>query len=613
MGIETIVAKKLRIVLTSLYGEIKIAKEWLGKPPSWDLGVVAFLCFGLAKILKKNPKEIAAEIAERMTDSSLQVHPAGGYVNVSVAPGILFGRICGMAKRPGYGTCKMRNVVRVMVEFLSPNTNKPLHLGHVRNGVLGIAIARILEFTGHVVIKARLVNDRGIHICKSMLAWQLWGNDATPETADIKPDHFVGHWYVRFEQGLKAQIAELHAHRPDLKDKSDKELFAETELGQAAQEMLVAWENEDPNIRALWRLMNEWVYDGFAQTYELLGFTFDEFLYESDTYLLGKDLASLGIDRGVFEVDASGATIVHLPAKQLTLRIGETNRRIKGFGYEKGGKRKKATILRADGTSGYLTQDIGTAQLKFEKHNLNRSIYVVASEQEHHFKVLFAVLAMLGFPWYKECHHRSYGMVKLPTGKMKSREGTTVDADDLVQQVRDLAAYQIQTRDSETPEDQLEYRAARIANAALKFYLLAVAPANDMTFDPEKSLEFEGKTGPYVMYAYARCAAILQKSSIENLQPPDFAKMGTIEELDVAMHLDHFPVLVRRAARKLDPSLIANYLFELSQAFSQFYHSCPVLTAETGLLEARLELVTSVANVLKQGLYLLGIETLESM
>jgi len=613
VGIETIVAKKLRATLKSLYGEMEIAREWLGKPPSWNLGVVAILCFGLAKTLRRSPKDIAVEVAEHMTDSDMQAYPAGGYVNISISAEMLFERICKLAQRPSYGSRKMRRVIRVMIEYLSPNTNKPLHLGHVRNGVLGVAIARILEFTGHTVIKANLVNDRGIHICKSMLAWQRWGEGATPETTGIKPDHFVGHWYVRFEQGLKAQVAELRTHHPELADKSDKGLFAETELGRAAQEMLVAWENEDPDVRALWRMMNEWVYAGFAQTYELLGFSFDDFLYESDTYLLGKDLAGLGLDRGVFEVDTNGATIVHLPTKQLTLQVGESNRRIKGFGCEKGGRPKKATILRADGTSGYLTQDIGTAVLKFEKHNLERSIYVVASEQEHHFKVLFAVLAMLGFPWYKGCHHRSYGMVKLPSGKMKSREGTTVDADDLVRQVRDLAAHQVMARDNEIPEDQIEYRAARIADGALKFYLLAVAPANDMMYDPEKSLEFEGKTGPYVMYAYARCIAILQKSGSMDLQRPDFSTLGTVEETGVVMLLDRFPALVRRAAEKLDPSIIANYLFELAQAFSQFYHVCPVLTAEPGLMEARLELVAAISNNLQQGLYLLGIETIENM
>ncbi len=451
-------------------------------PPDLQLGHFAVGCFPLAKPLRKSPAEIATTLAANIAaDDVIQAAAAAGpYINFTVHPEILFGETLTaiIAAAASYGDSRAGEERRVMVEYLSPNTNKPLHLGHLRNAALGISVARLLAATGHRVVKSILINDRGVHICKSMLAWQRFGNGATPQSAGMKGDHFVGSWYVRYAI------------------ESEKDAALETHI----QEMLKKWEAGDPETLGLWKRMNQWVYDGFAATYRRFGMDFDVFYYESDTYALGKDVIAEGLRKNVFAIDERGNTVYNLPETQ--------------FGLEKSGAPKKVTVLRPDGTSLYISQDIGTAILKVTQHDLDASVYVVGSEQEHHFKCLFAMLGALGYAWAPNCYHLSYGMVYLPEGKMKSREGKVVDADDLIAAMEELAEEEIRKRDPERrlSEEEIKRRAAVIGTGAIKYYLLRVRPAQSINFDPAESISFDGFTGPYCQYAYARIHGILEKA-----------------------------------------------------------------------------------------------------
>ena len=451
-------------------------------PPDLQLGHFAVGCFPLAKPLRKSPAEIAKTLAAGIAaDDVIQaVTAAGPYLNFTIHPKILFGDTLTEIISAGasYGDSHAGEDRRVMVEYLSPNTNKPLHLGHLRNAALGISVARLLAATGHRVVKSILINDRGVHICKSMLAWQRFGNGATPQSAGMKGDHFVGTWYVRYAI------------------ESEKDAALETHI----QEMLKKWEAGDPATRGLWKRMNQWVYDGFSATYQRFGMDFDAFYYESDTYTLGKDVIAEGLRKNVFATDERGNTVYHLPETQ--------------FGLEKSGAPKKVTVLRPDGTSLYISQDIGTAILKVTQHDLDSSVYVVGSEQEHHFKCLFSMLGALGYAWAPNCYHLSYGMVYLPEGKMKSREGKVVDADDLIAGMEELAEEEIRTRDPERrlAEEEIKRRAAVIGTGAIKYYLLRVRPSQSINFDPAESISFDGFTGPYCQYAYARIHGILEKA-----------------------------------------------------------------------------------------------------
>ncbi len=558
----------------------------LGYPPQVELGDFTIECFPLAKQFRQNPAQIAQAIAAEIEPSeSIQaVRAVGPYLNVKVYNRTLFGGVCDEIVRQGesLGRSNMGQGQRVMVEYLSPNTNKPLHLGHIRNGVLGMGVSKLLDATGHTVIKANLVNDRGVHICKSMLAWRKWGNRETPETAGIKGDHFVGEWYVRY-----AQEEEKH---PDIE--------------QETQIMLRKWESGDPETRKLWEMMNGWVYSGFAETYQKLGLEFDAFYYESHTYNLGKDLIQTGLDKGAFVKVADGAVIAKLPVDE--------------FGTQRDGSQKVETLLRSDGTSVYITQDLGTAKMKFDEHQLNRSIYVVGSEQNYHFQCLFKLLDMLGLEWASGCYHLSYGMVNLPEGRMKSREGTVIDADDLIEEMIQLAADEIRGRDAEgrLSDEEIQKRAFAIGLSAIKFYLLRVRPELTINFDPKESISFDGFTGPYCQYAYARCASILRRAETEDLTSvePDFSLLGHEEELQLIRALIQFPEVVEEAARDLSPARICNHLFTVAQTVNQFYHKHPVLAAESPpLIKARLALINASAVVIKKALALLGIETLEEM
>lgn len=554
-------------------------------PPDLQMGHLAVGCFPLAKPLRKSPAEIAKTIAAALAPDDIVAGAAaaGPYINFTLHPGVLFGEVLSGIASTGerYGRAAATSGRRVMVEYLSPNTNKPLHLGHLRNASLGIAVARLLAAGGHDVVKSILINDRGVHICKSMLAWERFANGATPESEGVKGDHFVGKWYVRY--AIESE-----------KDPS---------LEQEIQEMLKRWEAGDPAVQALWKRMNRWVYDGFEETYRRFGMAFDVFYYESDTYKLGRDVIGEGLAKGVFEKDERGNTIYRLPEAQ--------------FGTEKGGAPKRVTVLRGDGTSLYITQDIGTAILKVTEQRLDASVYVVGSEQEHHFKSLFSILAALGFPWAAACYHLSYGMVYLPEGKMKSREGKVVDADDLIAGMEELAEEEIRKRDPEhrLTEAEIKRRAAVIGTGAVKYYLLRVKPQVSINFDPAESISFDGFTGPYCQYAYARIFGILEKAAARGAGgTANLALLGAVEEVALLKTLIQYPGEVAAAVAEYNPSRVAVHVFNTAKAFNQFYNRHPVLqSGDDALTAARLELIRATAVVLKNGLNLLGIDVLENM
>lgn len=558
----------------------------IGFPPDLKLGHFAVGCFPLSKKLRKSPAEIANTLAAAISADEVieSATAAGPYINFMLANRVFCGNAIDTILAAGdrYGDVPLGRNRRVMVEYLSPNTNKPLHLGHLRNAALGISVSRMLDATGHWLVKSILINDRGVHICKSMLAWERFGKGATPESEGVKGDHFVGKWYVRY--AIESE-----------KDPT---------LEQNIQEMLKKWESGDPGTLALWKKMNQWVYDGFAETYRRFGMDFDVFYYESDTYKLGKDVIAEGLQKGVFAKDERGNIVYHLPEAQ--------------FGTEKGGAPKKVTVLRPDGTSLYITQDIGTAILKVTQQKLDSSVYVVGSEQEHHFKCLFSMLGALGYAWALSCYHLSYGMVYLPEGKMKSREGKVVDADDLIAGMAELAEEEIRRRDPERKLSEAEVgrRAAIIGVGAIKYYLLRVRPSQSINFDPAESISFDGFTGPYCQYAYARIFGILEKAGQRGMEghAVDFALLGNIEELLLLKMLIQFPEEVASGIAEYNPSRVAVHVFNTAKAFSQFYNKHAVLQAGSNeLTAARLALIKATAVVLKRGLNLLGIDVLENM
>jgi arginyl-tRNA synthetase len=530
--------------------------------------------------IQKAAASMAAYVPNIPADEIIErVSVVGPYVNIKVRSELYFRTIIAEAIERGssYGAAEAGSGERVMVEYLSPNTNKPLHLGHLRNGSLGMSVSNILAAGGHTVIKSNLINDRGVHICKSMLAWQRWGEGETPESSGLKGDHFVGKWYVRYSQE---------------EDKNPA-------LAEEVQDMLKRWESGDPEIVALWKKMNGWVYDGFSETYRSFGLEFDTFYYESNTYKLGKDIIDQGLQSGVFQRDDKGAAIYCLPEE---------------FGKTKEGDQKRVTVLRSDGTSVYISQDIGTALRKVEEYQLNRSIYVVGSEQVYHFKCLFTILKTLGYPWAEKCYHLSYGMVYLPEGKMKSREGKVVDADNIIKEVADMVSAEITKRNPELSADELARRAHVIAVGAIKFFLLRISPGQEIHFDPKESVSLDGFTGPYCLYAYVRAAGILRSAgAAQDLGAIDFSLLVEKEEVALAQKIMQLSEEVAHAVREYNPSRVANYVFALSQKFNQFYTKCPVLVAEEKVRETRLALVRATQTALKNGLSMLNIETVEEM
>jgi arginyl-tRNA synthetase len=544
-------------------------------PPNPSLGDLGFPLFPFAKLLKRAPARIAEEAAALIGPSDEGTASAAGpYINVRLNRALFAERLFAAVfdtSRP-YGRPDTLGGSRIMVEFSSPNTNKPLHLGHLRNDVLGESVSRILSACGAEVLKVCIINDRGAHICKSMLAYKTYGGGETPEGAGMKGDHFVGTWYVRF-----------HA-------------MAQEDPGaeQAALSMLGLWEQGDTAVTALWEKMNAWALEGMKATYQRTGVSFDRYYFESRTYLRGKEEVLKGLEAGLFCREEDGAVTADLAGAGLDTKV----------------------LLRKDGTSLYITQDIGTAVLRHEDWRFDRLVFVVGSEQQYHFKALFAILEKLGFPWAKDLFHLSYGMVNIPEGRMKSREGTIVDADDLLDRLCGMAREEIKRKDREEAVGNLEEAAEKVGLGALHYYLIHVSPARDMLFNPQESLSFNGNTGPYLQYMGARLSSLLRRQE----EAPD--RGGRIQprllaadaEWELLKRLAEYPSTVAEAAARMDPSLVAAYLYELSKSFSRFYHECPLLNAETADLGAsRFGLARAALMVLKDALYLICIPFLETM
>ena len=564
--------------------------------PAGQTGDFTLNCFRIGKFCG-NPMAAAAAVVEFL-NSHADVESAAAvkaFVNITVKAAALHS--AGAADPAALlkkGELPAGERRRVMIEFSAPNTNKPQHLGHVRNNTLGMALGSLLKRVGHDVIEVNLVNDRGIHICKSMLCYQKVGNGRNPENTGIKGDHLVGDFYVEYNKMLSDAVKELKSVRPELADKDSDELFLETALGQETQKMLQDWEAGVPEVRDLWKMMNSWVFAGFAETYERMGINFNHTYLESETYLLGKDIIADGLDKGVFTHREDGAVICDL------------------------GKMGKKVVLRSDGTSVYITQDIGTTKKKYDDYQPQTMIWVVGDEQNLHFQMLFEIMKRLGFEWAKDLFHLSYGMVNLPNGRMKSREGTVVDADDLFDEMSLLARNACAERSGdEVDAEELKRRGEIIGLGALKFMLLKFNPKTTITFDPAASLRFEGDTGPYVQYVATRIASIERKAAEKNIfasTAADWSLLDSAAEKELAVKLYFYPSVLQNAAAKRDCSGLVEYLLELAKAFNRFYRDCPVLSAgNDALITARLSLADAVKQVITDGLTTLTIGVPEAM
>ncbi len=569
----------------------------------WELcpeeftGDLTVNCFRLAPVFRDAPPKIAANVGDFLREHPdvQEVEVIKAFVNITLTPAALFRDTVACDQFPFEAvSLSQQECRRVVVEFSAPNTNKPQHLGHVRNNSLGAAVTGILRKAGHTPYAVNLVNDRGIHICQSMLAYQRWSNGETPESAGKKGDHLVGDYYVMFAREQKRQLDDLREDNPAVQDRPDEELLLQTEIGRAAQDMLVAWEQGDEEVLHLWRTMNRWVLDGFEQTYERMGIAFDRVYLESETYAHGREIVDNGLSEGVFQRREDGAVDCDLSDHKLGSKV----------------------VLRSDGTSVYVTQDLGTTLIKQNDFQPDAQVWVVGDEQNYHFQVLFAILQKLGYTWAQNLYHLAYGMVNLPEGRMKSREGQVVDADDLADEMIALAREATLERSGGSPPDDLEERARVIGMGALKFMLLQVKPRTTMTFDPRAAIRFEGDTGPYVQYAYARISSILRKAD-DNLlsdSDPAWERLHTDVEKQLALRCARYPDMVQRAAEELDPSQLAVYLLELAKAFNQFYRECSVLGAEDEKTsKARLLLSAKVRNIIADGLEALSVGTLEQM
>jgi len=553
-------------------------------------GQVTIVTFPFTKFSRKSPEQTGAEIGEYLKANLPEVaafNVIKGFLNLSIADSYWLDQLYTQILPDTFAVAKP-NGKKVMVEYSSPNTNKPLHLGHVRNNLLGFSVAEILAAAGYEVIKANLVNDRGIHICKSMLAWQLFGNGETPESTGMKGDHLVGKYYVIFDKEYKKEIEFLKSE-----GQTEEEAKKNAPLIKQAHEMLLKWEANDEEVINLWKTMNTWVYDGFGKTYHALGVAFDQFYYESNTYLLGKDIVEEGLAKGVFFTKEDGSVWIDLTADGLDEKL----------------------VRRADGTSVYITQDLGTAQLKYDDFKMNESIYVVGNEQDYHFKVLFLILQKLGKTWAQGLYHLSYGMVDLPSGKMKSREGTVVDADDLINEMEQTAKEQTEALgkvDGFSEEDK-QHLYHTIGMGALKYFLLKVDPKKRLLFDPNESVDFQGHTGPFIQYTHARIKSVMSRAGVDYADKIDTQELSAVER-DLIVILTQFPVIISDAAKGFSPAVIANYIYELAKIYNKFYHEKSILQAEDeSLKKFRLQLSAASAKVISRGMGLLGIEVPERM
>ena len=555
-------------------------------------GQITLVVFPVVRFSKKSPEATGTDVGEYLVEHVEEVigfNVIKGFLNLEIAASYWMNLLNTDLLDPEFGTFKPDGR-KVMVEYSSPNTNKPLHLGHVRNNLLGYAVAELLKASGAEVYKVNLVNDRGIHICKSMLAWQKFGNQETPESTGLKGDHLVGKYYVIFDKEYKKEIEALK-----LSGQTEDEAKKNAPLIKEAQEMLLAWEAGDTEVLDLWKTMNSWVYAGFDISYKNLGVDFDKYYYESNTYLLGKDSVDEGLAKGVFFKKPDGSVWIDLTADGLDEKL----------------------VLRADGTSVYITQDLGTAQMKYDDFKMDESIYVVGNEQDYHFKVLFLILKKLGKEWAMGLHHLSYGMVDLPSGKMKSREGTVVDADDLVAEMIATARQKTEALGkvndfSETEKEQLYYN---IGLGALKYFLLKVEPKKRLLFDPSESIDFQGNTGPFIQYTHARIKSLLQKADFKTGKKSDVHLILTPTELDMVILLSKYPLEITAAAKGFSPATLANYLYEVAKMFNKFYHEVPPIVKEEdeALKQHRLNLSSLTASILKSGMKLLGITVPERM
>ena len=593
MTIEDKLIAGVQAAVKSLYGlEAPAQQVQLQKTREEFEGHLTVVVFPFVKAARKSPEMVGEDIGkylvENLSDTVAKYNVVKGFLNlvISDAPWITLLNQINAEEKFGFTPVTEKSPL-VMIEYSSPNTNKPLHLGHVRNNLLGSALARIVEANGNKVVKTNIVNDRGIHICKSMLAWLKWGNGETPESSGKKGDHLIGDYYVAFDKHYREEVKQLVAQGMD-----EEQAKQEAPLIKEAHEMLVKWEKNDPEVRSLWKKMNEWVYAGFDETYKMMGVSFDKIYYESDTYLEGKEKVIEGLEKGLFYRRDDGSVWADLTGEGLDEKL----------------------LLRSDGTSVYMTQDIGTAKLRFQDFPIDKMIYVVGNEQNYHFQVLSILLDRLGFKWGKELVHFSYGMVELPNGKMKSREGTVVDADDLMALMVEDAyktSMELGKFDDMTEEERREI--ARIVGmGALKYFILKVDARKNMLFNPEESIDFNGNTGPFIQYTYARIRSILRKAP--SMTSPASSTSLADKEIELIQKMSEFGAAVEQAGKDYSPSGIANYCYELTKVFNQFYHDFSILNEPDEQKKAvRLMLAKNVAKIIKNGMGLLGIEVPERM
>ena len=596
MEIENTLQLATSTVIAELYGTTPTLDSiQIQKTKREFEGDFTLVVFPLLKLSKKKPEETAQEIGERLVDtlpaiSSFNV--VKGFLNLSLSNEFWCNTLNSIASTVDFGIAKPESTGKVkMVEFSSPNTNKPLHLGHIRNNLLGFSVSRILEANGHKVVKVNLVNDRGIHICKSMLAWQKFGSGETPQSSGKKGDHLVGDYYVRFDKEYRQQVEKLRAE-----GLAEDEAKAKAPIIIEAQEMLRKWEAKAPEVYALWQEMNQWVYDGFDQTYNALGIQFDKVYHESETYLLGKSIVQEGLAKGIFVRKDDGSVWIDLTSDGLDEKL----------------------LLRSDGTSVYITQDIGTALQRFNEFHLDDHIYVVGNEQEYHFNVLKLVMKKLGYSWADHLYHLSYGMVQLPEGKMKSREGKVVDADDLVDEMVATAREMSQElgKLNELNADEASEIVRMIGLGALKYFILKVDPKKNMTFNPQESIDFNGNTGPFIQYTHARIQSVLRKASDASITVPH--SIGSValnaKEQHLIQLVSSLPSLVNQAADMLSPALIANFTYDLAKEYNQFYHDFTIIKEQNEeARQARLLISREVANAIRISMWLLGIDVPNSM
>ena len=602
MNIEQKIQEAAIAAVKALYGiEPDEKMVQLQKTRSEFEGNLTLVVFPFVKVARKKPEQVGEEIGQYLVENSDVIsayNVVKGFLNLSIADAAWLQLLEAIDKDDHYGEKKAtEESPLVMIEYSSPNTNKPLHLGHVRNNLLGWSLAQIMQANGNKVVKTNIVNDRGIHICKSMLAWLKWGNGETPETAGKKGDHLIGDYYVAFDKHYREEVKELKAkfiaegmdeETAETKAKNESPLIIE------AHDMLVKWEQNDPEVRALWQKMNEWVYAGFDETYKMMGVAFDKIYYESNTYLEGKEKVEEGLEKGFFYRRPDNSVWADLTGEGLDEKL----------------------LLRSDGTSVYMTQDIGTAKLRFQDYPIDQMIYVVGNEQNYHFQVLSILLDKLGFKWGKDLVHFSYGMVELPNGKMKSREGTVVDADDLMAAMIEDArrtSDELGKFDDMTEEEKQEI--ARVVGlGALKYFILKVDARKNMLFNPEESIDFNGNTGPFIQYTYARIRSILRKAAAQNLVAGIKNIALNEKEVTLIQKLSEYGAAVAQAGKDYSPSGIANYCYELTKQFNQFYHDCSILNEENEDIKlTRLAIATNVAKTIKNGMALLGIEVPERM